>query len=59
MKRVIYSSYTKLIAALLFITSIVLAALTLTNGVTEFWEEKVRLYDFESNFSRSQSRSSI
>ena len=57
MKRVIYSSYTKLIAALLFITSIVLAALTLTNGVTEFWEEKVRLYDFESNFSRSRHMS--
>ncbi len=57
MKRVIYSSYTKLIAALLFITSIVLAALTLTNGVTEFFEEKVRLYDFESNFSRSRHMS--
>ncbi len=54
MKRVIYSSYTKFIAAVLFITSIILAALTVTTGVTDFWGEKVQIYKFESDFSQSR-----
>lgn len=57
MKKFIYSSYTKFIAALLFITSIVFAALTVTSGVTEFMNEKVQIYDFEANFSQSRHMS--
>ena len=40
MKKFLYSNYTKTIAVLLLIASVVLAALTVTNGIAEYFNEK-------------------
>ena len=54
MKKMIYSNYTKFIAIVLFIVSIVSGALTVTNGVAEYCSEKEFIYGFESNFNESR-----
>ncbi len=50
MKKILYSNYTKTIAVLLFIVSIVLGALAATNGVAEYCSEKDSVYGFENDF---------
>ena len=54
MKKFIYSNYTKTIAVLLFIASIVLGSLTATNGFAEYCNEKELIYGFESDFYESR-----
>ena len=54
MKKIIYSNYTKFIAVVLFITSIVLGALTVTNGIAEYGNEKEVIYRFENDFSEAR-----
>ena len=54
MKKIIYSNYTKFIAVVLFIISIVLGALTVTNGIAEYGNEKEVIYRFENDFSEAR-----
>ena len=54
MKKIIYSSYTKFLALVLLIISIVVGTLVVTNGVTKFYDEKIIIYDFENDFKDSQ-----
>ena len=54
MKKIKYSNYTKFIAVVLFITSIVLGALTVTNGIAEYGNEKEVIYRFENDFSEAR-----
>ena len=54
MKKIIYSNYTKFIVIILFITSIVLGALTVTNGIAEYGNEKEVIYRFENDFSEAR-----
>ena len=51
MKKIIYSNYTKFIAAVLFVISIVLGVITVTNGLAEYRNEKKLIYGFESDFN--------
>lgn len=54
MKKIIYSNYTKFIVVVLFITSIVLGALTITKGIAEYGNEKEVIYRFENDFSEAR-----
>ncbi|MBE7030978.1 MAG: HAMP domain-containing histidine kinase [Ruminococcaceae bacterium] len=54
MKKFLYSNYTKTIAVLLFIVSIVLGALTVTNGIADYCNEKELVYGFESTFNEAR-----
>lgn len=53
MKKIIYSSFLKLIAVILLITSIVCGVLTMIYGNLEYGEEEQDIYAFESDFSES------
>ena len=57
MKKFLYSNYTKTIAVLLFIISIVLGALTVTGGIAEYCNERELIYGFESDFNEADSES--
>lgn len=59
MKKIIYSDYTKFIAVVLFVISIILGTLTVTNGVVRYCDEKERIYGFESSFTESKYLSSF
>lgn len=59
MKKIIYSNYTKFIAVVLFIISITLGALTVTNGVADYCNEKELIYGFESDFNEARHFSSL
>lgn len=59
MKKIIYSNYTKFIAVVLFIISITLGALTVTNGIADYCNEKDLIYGFESNFNEARHFSSL
>lgn len=59
MKKFLYSNYTKTIAVLLFIASIVLGALTATNGIAEYCNEKELVYGFENDFNEARFFSSL
>ncbi len=59
MKKFLYSNYTKTIAVLLLIASVVLDALTVTNGIAEYFNEKELIYGFESNFNEARHFSSL
>ena len=54
MKKIIYSNYTKFIAVILFVVSIVLGALSVTKGVKGYCDEKEFIYDLESDFNQAQ-----
>ena len=54
MKKFIYSNYTKIIAAVLFVVSVVLGALSVTKGVKGYCDEKEFIYDLESDFNQAQ-----
>ena len=54
MKKFLCSNYTKTIAVLLFIVSIVLGALTVTNGIAEYCNERELIYGFESDFNEAR-----
>ena len=53
MKKIIYSSWLKTFAVVLFVASIVLGALTVTDGVVTFVSEDIEIYSFEKDFSES------
>ena len=53
MRKVIYSNILKTIAVVLFIASIVLGALAVTNGVMKYCEEEEEVYSLEKEFSES------
>ncbi len=59
MKKFLYSNYTKTIVVLLFIVSIVLGSLTVTNGIAEYCNERELIYGFESNFNEARHFSSL
>ena len=51
MKKIIYSNYTKFIAAVLFVICIVFGVITVTNALAEYRNEKEIIYGFESDFN--------
>ena len=53
MKRIVYSGVTKFIAVILFIASIVLGTLCVTDGLIEYFDEETEVYYFENDFSES------
>ena len=53
MKKIVYSSFTKFIAVLIFIASIVFGSLIVSNGIAKYCNEKEPVYGFESSFSES------
>lgn len=53
MRKVIYSNILKTIAVVLFIASIVLGALAVTNGVMKYCKEEEEVYSLEKEFSES------
>ena len=59
MKKFLYSNYTKTIAVILFVISIVLGALTATNGIAEYCNEKELVYGFENDFNEARFFSSL
>lgn len=54
MKKIIYSTYTKAAAAVLFVLAVVSAAIAITWGVGRYTAEKEFVYGFESEFSNSK-----
>ena len=50
MKKIIYSNYTKFIAVILFIASIVLGALVVTDGISKYFDQEELVYHFENDF---------
>ncbi len=59
MKKFLYSKHTKIIAVLLFIAGIVLGALTVTNGIAEYCNQREQIYGFESSFNEAKHFSSL
>lgn len=53
MKKIVYSGVTKFIAVILFIASIVLGTLCVTDGITKYFDEETEVYHFENDFSKS------
>ena len=53
MKKIIYSSWLKAFAVVLFVAGIVLGVLATTNGVVAFYNEEEQVYSFESDFADS------
>lgn len=53
MKRIVFSSITKFIAVILFVVSIVMGVLVVTDGITAFFNDDEFIYNFESDFSQS------
>lgn len=51
MKKIIYSDYIKIAIVVLFIMSVVSAALSAVWGVGRYTEEDENVYAFESDFS--------
>lgn len=54
MKKVMYSPYTKTIAAILLIASVLSGVFTVIRGMAEYDNEKEQIYGFESDFSEAQ-----
>ncbi len=54
MKKIIYSSFTKFIAVVLLIASMVLGTLTVTKSVSDYFSEDELIYKFESSFSEAR-----
>ncbi len=53
MKKIIYSKITKLIIALIFIASVTLGSVVVSNGIVKFFSEEIDVYNFESDFSKT------
>ena len=53
MRKVVYSSITKLVAVLLLIACIVVGALFTTAGIYEYFHSEEDIYAFEDDFSES------
>ena len=59
MKKIIYSNYTKFIAVVLFVISITLGALVVTDGISKYFDEEELVYHFENDFSESRYFSNL
>lgn len=59
MKRLVYSGFLKFVAVVLLILCIVSGVLTAVDGALRFFDEKVELYAFESDFSKSWALASL
>ncbi len=53
MRKIVYSGVLKAVAMILFIASIVCGVMTVTDGITDYLNEKKDIYSFESDFSES------
>ena len=53
MRKIVYSSITKLVAVVLFIACIVSGVLIAADGVLEYYNQEEEIYLFESDFSES------
>ena len=53
MRKVVYSSITKLVAVLLLIACIVVGVLFTTAGIYEYFHSEEEIYAFEDDFSES------
>ena len=53
MKRIVFSNVTKFIAVILFVVSVVMGVLAVTDGIIAFFNEDEFIYNFESDFSQS------
>ena len=53
MRKVVYSSITKLVAVLLLIACIVVGVLFTTAGIYEYFHSEEEIYSFEDDFSES------
>ena len=53
MKKIVYSGVTKFVAVILFIASVVLGTLCVTDGITTYFDEETKVYYFENDFSES------
>lgn len=53
MKRIVYSGFLKFVASALLIICVVLGALCGLDGVLTYFDEKIEIYAFESDFSNS------
>ena len=53
MRKVVYSSITKLVAVLLLIACIVVGVLFTTTGIYEYFHSEEEIYSFEDDFSES------
>ncbi len=51
MKKIIYSNYTKVIAVILFIASMVASVFTATIGLADYLDDEEQVYRFERDFS--------
>lgn len=59
MKKIIFSNYTKVIAALLFVVFITSGILTAINGITALYNEDKIIYGFEKDFSETHAFDSL
>ncbi len=59
MRKVVYSSITKVIAVVLFIAGIVSGVLIAADGFLEYFNQEEEIYNFESDFSESWYISSL
>ena len=53
MRKVVYSSITKMVAVVLFIACIISGVLIAADGVLEYYNQEEEIYLFESDFSES------
>lgn len=53
MKRIVFSNVTKFIAVILFVVSVVMGVLAVTDGIIAFYNDDEFIYNFESDFSQS------
>jgi len=53
-RKIVYSGFLKFLAVILFIAGVVLGALTVTDGIMDFYSEDEFIYGFESDFSQSR-----
>lgn len=53
MKKIVYSNFTKALAVILFVVSIVSGAFILCDGILEYASEETELYNFENDFSEA------
>lgn len=59
MKKFIYSSYTKAVAVILFITFVTMAVIGVINGFVKYFDGEYHMYSFEDSFEKSHHMSAV
>jgi len=54
MKKIVYSGFLRFVAVILFVGSIVLGVLSVSDGVYSYCREELDVYSLENDFSGSQ-----